>query len=172
MSFSRQASPHPLGKCDTELKTQVPEQLRDELTALAIAGCRGTRGRQIAMKTAIASTSIDAYYQRIVTPGVELTQIDSVVAYVVQHPCCTRRQIAAHFKRLNPNCPLAQEARVAARVNAAIKQQLIDESTAPVFDAVTHAKAFPLYPHDYKPQADLFFARSPLHDAGVHPEGV
>lgn len=33
--LSRQASPHPLGKCDTELKTQVPEQLRDELGALA-----------------------------------------------------------------------------------------------------------------------------------------
>lgn len=32
---SRQPQPHPLGKCDTELKTQVPERMRDELTALA-----------------------------------------------------------------------------------------------------------------------------------------
>lgn len=35
MNLSRQPSPHPLGKCDTELKTQVPEQLRDEVAALA-----------------------------------------------------------------------------------------------------------------------------------------
>lgn len=27
---------HPLGKCTEELKTQVPEQLKDELTALAV----------------------------------------------------------------------------------------------------------------------------------------
>lgn len=33
--FSRPAYPHPLGKCDTELKTQVPERLRDELATLA-----------------------------------------------------------------------------------------------------------------------------------------
>ena len=36
MSLSRQPTPHPLGKCDTEVKTQVPEQLRDELAALAM----------------------------------------------------------------------------------------------------------------------------------------
>ena len=35
MSLSRQPSPHPLGKCDTELKTQVPERLRDEIATLA-----------------------------------------------------------------------------------------------------------------------------------------
>ncbi|HEX5464437.1 MAG TPA: hypothetical protein VFW88_06945 [Burkholderiales bacterium] len=34
-SFSRSPTPHPLGKCDTELKTQVPERLRDELATLA-----------------------------------------------------------------------------------------------------------------------------------------
>ena len=35
MTLSRSPTPHPLGKCDTELKTQVPEQLRDEIAALA-----------------------------------------------------------------------------------------------------------------------------------------
>lgn len=37
--FARSATTHPLGKCDTELKTAVPEQMRDEIAALAaIAG--------------------------------------------------------------------------------------------------------------------------------------
>jgi len=34
--FARGSSTHPFGKCDTELKTQVPERLKDELTALAV----------------------------------------------------------------------------------------------------------------------------------------
>ncbi|HEX5464418.1 MAG TPA: hypothetical protein VFW88_06850 [Burkholderiales bacterium] len=34
-AFSRSPTPHPLGKCDTELKTQVPEQLSDDLKCLA-----------------------------------------------------------------------------------------------------------------------------------------
>jgi len=33
--FSR-ATSHPLGKCDTELKTAVPESLREEFSALAV----------------------------------------------------------------------------------------------------------------------------------------
>lgn len=33
--FSRNGSSHPFGKCDTELKTQLPAQLRDELVSLA-----------------------------------------------------------------------------------------------------------------------------------------
>lgn len=118
------------------------------------------------MKTATRDTSIETYYARIVAPGVELTQVDRIVAYVIAHPCCTRRQIAAHFKSLNPDCALAQEARVAARVNAAIKRGVLDESVAPVVDAVTHEKAYPLYPHNYQPQADLFFARSSLQSSG------
>ncbi|HEX5464417.1 MAG TPA: hypothetical protein VFW88_06845 [Burkholderiales bacterium] len=120
------------------------------------------------MKTAVRETSITAYYERIVAPGVELSQTERIIAYVVTHPCCTRRQIAAHFAALNPHDPLAQEARVSARVNAALKQRLITESAAPVSDSATGQRAHPLYP--VSQQADLFFARSSLHSSGNHPE--
>lgn len=87
------------------------------------------------------STSIEAYYSRIVTPGVELRQIDQIVLYVLNHPCCTRRQIAAaHTGALN------QEARVSARVKAALDRGLIVESPSPIKDEVTGAEAYPLYP--------------------------
>ncbi|HVC17683.1 MAG TPA: hypothetical protein VNE18_10320 [Rhodanobacter sp.] len=122
------------------------------------------------MKTAVKDTSIETYYARIVAPGVELTQIDRIVAYVIAHPCCTRRQVAAYFRSIDPACALAQEARVSARVNAAIKRGVLDESAAPVVDAETHERAYPLYPHNYQPQRDLFFARQMLHGSGNHLE--
>lgn len=34
--FSRPVSPCPLGKCTDEIKTVVPEQVKEQLTALAI----------------------------------------------------------------------------------------------------------------------------------------
>ncbi|HET9680333.1 MAG TPA: hypothetical protein VFP95_07225 [Gammaproteobacteria bacterium] len=34
--FSRSGASHPAGKCTEELKTQVPEAIREELTALAV----------------------------------------------------------------------------------------------------------------------------------------
>lgn len=108
------------------------------------------------MKTVARDTSIETYYARIVAPGVELTQVDQIVAYVIAHPCCTRRQVAAYFKSRDPDCALAQEARVSARVNSAIKRGLLDESSSPVVDAVTREKVYPLYPHNYAPQRDLF----------------
>lgn len=98
--------------------------------------------------TSVRDTSLDAYYTRI-AGSVELSQVDQVVAYVVAHPCCTRRQIAAHFHALDPDCSMAQEARVSARVNKAIKRKLIVESKSPVKDAKTGHTAYPLYAANY-----------------------
>lgn len=109
--------------------------------------------------SAVRDTSIAAYYARI-SGVVEMSQVDQVVAYVVAHPCCTRRQIAAHFHSLDPDSALAQEARVAARVNAALKrrvngQPLLVESEATVVDAETGHEAYPLYASNYGLQRPL-----------------
>lgn len=108
------------------------------------------------MKTAVRDTSVEAYYRRIASPGVELSQIDRIVAYVLRHPCCTRRQIAAHFRAADPQDPLAQEARVSARVNAALKRRLLEESLSAVTDPATGEKAYPIYPTGYALQFDMF----------------
>lgn len=113
------------------------------------------------MKTAVRDTSIETYYASILAPGVELSQANRIIAYVVEHPCCTRREIAAHFKSLNPDDPLAQEARVSARVNALIKrrwhgQPLVVESEHAVTDAKTGERAYPLYASNYGRQKALF----------------
>lgn len=104
--------------------------------------------------------SIDAYYSRIVTPGVELGQIDQIVLYVLNHPCCTRRQIAAaHTGALN------QEARVSARVKAALDCGLIVESPSPIKDEVTGAEAYPLYP--VEKQQDFFGEQNPAPNSAA-----
>ncbi|HEY1772463.1 MAG TPA: hypothetical protein VGH91_04645 [Gammaproteobacteria bacterium] len=113
------------------------------------------------MKTAVRDTSIETYYASILAPGVELSQANRIVAYVLSHPCCTRREIAAHFKALNADDPLGQEARVSARVNALLKrrwhgQTLVMESDAAVTDAKTGERAYPLYPSNYGRQKALF----------------
>lgn len=113
------------------------------------------------MKTAVRETSLEAYYADILANGKELAQVDRVVRYILTHPACTRRQIAAHFFSLDEKDPLGEEARVSARVNKALKLRIDDkpvivESETPVKDAETGHKAYTLWPANYGRQQPLF----------------
>ena len=126
------------------------------------------------MKTSVRDTSIDAYYEDILANGKELDQVARVIKYVVTHPCCTRREIAEHFHRLNDKDPLGQEARVAARVNKALKlrinnEPVIVESEKPVKDSKTSHSAYTLWPSNYGRQRSLPGIQPQEHHKQVSP---
>lgn len=118
------------------------------------------------MKTAVAWTSVEAYYNAIVTPGRELADAHEIMVFILKNWPCTRREIAAHYKRIDPDHRFAQEARVSARVNWLLKfringQKVLKASDAAITDPKTKHKAHPLYPTGVGLQRDLFTAGVP-----------
>jgi hypothetical protein len=118
------------------------------------------------MKTAVAWTSVEAYYTGIVAPGVELADAHELMVYILQRWPCTRRSIAEHFRRIDSKHRFAQEARVSARVNWLLKFEIggkpvLTQSDDAITDPVSGHKAHPLYPTGLGLQRDLFSAAVP-----------
>lgn len=116
------------------------------------------------MKTAVQMTSVEAYYQAIVAPGVELADAHVLMVHVLQHWPCTRREISEHFRKIDPRHRFAQEARVSARINWLLNLRVDNKPVLsqgdPIRDATGHL-AHPLYPVGKGLQRDLFSTSIP-----------
>lgn len=117
------------------------------------------------MKTDMAWTSVEAYYNGIVATGAELLDVHELMVHILKHWPCTRREIAAHFRAKDPTHRFAQEARISARVNWLLKYEIdgkhvLSEGTE-ITDPKTGRKAKPLYPTGVGLQRDLFSAAVP-----------
>lgn len=115
------------------------------------------------MKTARQPQSVEAYYRAVVGPGTEKKQTEEVMAVILRLYPCTARRVAEWFRDRNPLHPLAQEARVSARVNWLKRLRINGQPvlqqppfTEEIVDEVTHQKALLLIPTLPARQMGLF----------------
>lgn len=73
------------------------------------------------MRTAVAHTSVSAYYGAILGTGKEKQRGERIMEAVLSLGPCSRRRIAEHFRHLDRDDPLGQEAAVSSVVYALLK---------------------------------------------------